>query len=169
MLHVRNIVQMSLDNLVRKNNTLHHYPTNYPPSSAYRLAPIWLQALTSKYSNCISYNFFIFCPISMKFSQNILHTYSFILSIIKHSLLENLTIFWVAFPLKGTDPFWGHDFLPILVIIIIFFEWKSILRYLSNVSQNIRGLGLRVPEVQNPPQMGANIYIYNCMYRIINL
>ena len=36
----------------------------------------------------------------------------------------------------------------------LFFGWKSILRYLRNVSQNIRGL--RVPE---PPQMGANIYI----------
>ena len=65
---------------------------------------------------------------------------------------------------KGTDPFWGHDFLPTLVIIsylffffffFFFFGWKSILRYLRNVSQNIRGL--RVPE---PPQMGANIYIY---------
>ena len=26
---------ISLDNLVRKNNTLHHYPTHYPLSSAW--------------------------------------------------------------------------------------------------------------------------------------
>ena len=84
-LHVRNVVTISLDNLVRKNNTLHHYPTPYPRSTAYQLAPIWLQALTSKYSNCISSNFLFFCPICMKFSHNILHTYSFILSIIRHN------------------------------------------------------------------------------------
>ena len=63
--------------------------------------------------------------------------------------------------LKRTEPF----FLPILIIIIIFFflgEKVSSGSYLGNVSQNIRGL--RVPE---PLQMGANIYIYNCMYHII--
>ena len=96
-LHVRNVITISLDNLVRKNNTLHHYPTPYPRSTAYRLAPIWLQALTAKYSNCISYNFFIFCPICMKFSHNILHTYSFILSILKHNW--KIRRFWVVDPL----------------------------------------------------------------------
>ena len=63
--------------------------------------------------------------------------------------------------IKGTDPFFltnsGHNYH------FLFYVWKSILRYLGNVSQNIRGL--RVPEP--PPQMGANIYIYNCMYHII--
>ena len=52
---------------------------------------------------------------------------------------------------KGTDPFFtnsGHNYQ------FLFYGWKSILRYLGNVSQNIRGL--RVPE---PSQMGL-IYIY---------
>ena len=51
-----------------------------------------------KYSNCIRYNFFLFCPICMKFSHNILHTYSFILSIIKHNW--KIRRFWVVDPLK---------------------------------------------------------------------
>ena len=51
-----------------------------------------------KYSNCIRYNFFIFCPICMKFSHNFLHTYSFILSIIKHNW--KIRRFWVVDPLK---------------------------------------------------------------------
>ena len=56
-------------------------------------------------------------------------------------------------------------FLPILVIIIIFFFWgeKVSSGISGNVFQNIRGL--RVPEPP-PPQMGGNI-IYNCMYHII--
>ena len=78
--------EISLDNLVRKNNTLHHYPASYSPSRVYRLATIQLQAVTSKYSNCISYNFFIFCPICMKFSHNVLHTYSFILCVKKRKV-----------------------------------------------------------------------------------
>ena len=98
ILNVRNVEGISLDNLVRKNNTLHHYPTPYPPTSMYRLATIWLQTLTSKYSNCICYNFFISCPICMKFSHNILHTYSIILSIIKHNW--KIRRFWVGDPLK---------------------------------------------------------------------
>ena len=32
ILHARNVVRISLANLVRKNNTLHHYPTPYPAS-----------------------------------------------------------------------------------------------------------------------------------------
>ena len=98
ILPVKNVVGISLANILRKNNTLHHYSTPYPPSSVLHLATIWLQALTSKYSNCISYNFFIFCPICMKFSHNILHTYSFILSIIKHNW--KIRRFWVADPLN---------------------------------------------------------------------
>ena len=51
-----------------------------------------------KYSNCIRYNFFIFCPICMQFSHNILHNYSFILSIIKHNW--KIRRFWLVDPLK---------------------------------------------------------------------
>ena len=53
-----------------------------------------------KYSNCICYKFFIFCPICMKFSHNILHTYSFNLSIIKHNW--KIRRFWVVDPLKAS-------------------------------------------------------------------
>ena len=52
-----------------------------------------------KYSNCIRYNFFIFCPICMQFSHNILHTHSFILSIIKHNW--KIRRFWVFDPLNS--------------------------------------------------------------------
>ena len=85
----------------------------------------------------------------------------FVCSVITSSRKKySLRIIPASLHLKGTDPF----FLPILIIIIIFFffGWKSILRYLGNVSQNIRGL--RVPE---PPQMGANIYIYIYIYIIV--
>ena len=94
ILYVRNVEGISLANIVRKNNTLHHYPTPYPPSCVYHLARIWIQAVTSKYSNCISYNFFIFCPICMKFSHKFLHTYCFIFCIKmkKSKISEN----WVA-------------------------------------------------------------------------
>ena len=57
---------------------------------------------------------------------------------------------------KGTDPFFltnsGHNYH------FLFYGRKSILRYLGNVSQNIKGL--QVPE---SPQMGANIYIIVCI------
>ena len=43
-------------------------------------------------------HFFIFCPICMKFSHNILNTYSFISGIIKHNW--KIRRFWVADPLK---------------------------------------------------------------------
>ena len=61
---------------------------------------------------------------------------------------------------KGTDPFFYQFWV---LLIYIFFWWKSILRYLGNVSQNIRGL--RVPWVLVGLiyiyiYMGANIYIY---------
>ena len=62
---------------------------------------------------------------------------------------------------KVTDP----PFLPILVIIIIFFflGWKSILRYLRNVSQILGGY-----VYQNPPKWGLiHKYNNNCMYHII--
>ena len=55
-----------------------------------------------KYSNCIRYNFFIFSPICMKFSHNILNTYSFILSIIKHK--RKIRRFWLVDPLNAFFP-----------------------------------------------------------------
>ena len=63
-----------------------------------------------------------------------------------------------GFVFKVTDPFWGHDFLPILVIIIIFF-------FLGEKVSS--GIWETCPKIlggyvyQNPPQMGANIYEYN--------
>ena len=88
---------ISLDNLVRKRI---HYTIPYPlPSLQWVAARSNMTAGSNvKYSNCICYNFFIFCPICMKFSHNILHTYSFILGIIKHNW--KIRRFWVADPLK---------------------------------------------------------------------
>ena len=82
----------------KKNNTLDHYPPLSPPPTPYPSSALWLQASAFNYSNCISYNFFIFCPICLKFSHKFLHTYSFILSI----KMQNWKIrqFWVADPLK---------------------------------------------------------------------
>ena len=82
-------------NIVRKNNTLHHY------STLSRVCNTSLQydyTAHLKYSNCIRYNFFIFCSICMKFSHNILNTYSFIFNIIKHNW--KIRRFWVVDPLK---------------------------------------------------------------------
>ena len=101
ILHVKNVEGISLANLVRKNNTLHHYPTPILT----RVCNTSLQydyTAHVKYSNCIRYNFFIFCPICMKFSHNILHTYSFILSIIKHNW--KIRRFWVVDPLNPLVP-----------------------------------------------------------------
>ena len=50
------------------------------------------------YSTCISYSFFIFCPICLKFSHKFQHKYSFILSIIKHNW--KIRRFRVADPLQ---------------------------------------------------------------------
>ena len=67
---------------VKKINNLDQYPL---PTLITRCAAgsNRLQAVTPNYSTCISYNFFIFCPICLKFSHKFLHTYSFILSIIE--------------------------------------------------------------------------------------
>ena len=100
ILHVKNVVGILLTNIARKNNKLHHYPTPYSLSSTC-VTPrsIMTTAAHVKYSNCIRYNFFIFSPICMKFSHNILHTYSFILSIIKHNW--KIRRFWVVDPLNN--------------------------------------------------------------------
>ena len=57
----------------------------------------------SKYINCISYNFFIFCPICMKFSHKFLNTYCFILCIKreKSKICENWVVDMLADPLKA--------------------------------------------------------------------
>ena len=59
---------------------------------------IRLQAVTLNYSTCISYNFSIFCPSCLKFSHKFLHTYSFMLSIIRHNC--NIRRFRIVDPLK---------------------------------------------------------------------
>ena len=69
-----------------------------PPLVSGMAGHIWLLAFTPKYSTCISYNFFIFCPICLKFSHKFLYTYSFILSIKKNNW--KISRFWVANTLK---------------------------------------------------------------------
>ena len=48
--------------------------------------------------SCVCYNFFIFRLISLNFSHKFLHTYSFILSILKHNW--KIRLFRVVDPLK---------------------------------------------------------------------
>ena len=59
--------------------------------------------VTSNYSNCISYNFFIFCPICLKFSHKFLRTYCFILWIKKEKskICENRVVDMVVGPLNS--------------------------------------------------------------------
>ena len=70
----------------------------------------WLQAVTPNYSNCISYNFFIFCSICLKFSHKFLHTYSFILCIKKKNskICENRVADQVVGPLKAISGKYLH-------------------------------------------------------------
>ena len=102
ILHVKNVVGISLANIVRKNNTLitpfPHPLWSLPSLECVTPRSNMITAAHVKYSNCIHYNVFIFCPICMKFSHNILHTYSFILSIIKHNW--KIRRFWVVDPLN---------------------------------------------------------------------
>ena len=97
ILHVKNVVGILLANIVRKKI---HYTITHPLPSLECVTPCsnMITATHAKYSNCIRYNFFIYCPICMKFAHNILHTYSFILSIIKHNW--KIRRFWVVDPLK---------------------------------------------------------------------
>ena len=101
ILHVRNVRRNIIGQFSKKKQYI--TPLSHPlPSLKWVAARSNMTAgskpVTSKYSNCIRYNFFIFCPICMKFSHNFLHTYSFILGIIKHNW--KIRRFWVAGPLK---------------------------------------------------------------------
>ena len=78
ILHVRNVRRNIIGQFSKKKQYITPLPHPLPSRESVSPGTIYLQAVTSKYTNCISYNFFIFCPICMKFSQNILHTYSFI-------------------------------------------------------------------------------------------
>ena len=83
-----------------------------------------------------------------------------VLENIKFSLLVNNNNIVDFISLRGPTPF----FLPILVIIIIFFMGEKVSSGIWETCPKILG-GY---EYQNqPPQMGSNIYIYNCMYHII--
>ena len=66
--------------------------------------PIYIHLASHNYSTCITYNFFIFCPICLKFSHKFLHTYSFILNIKKQNW--KISQFWVVDPLKCI--FWWY-------------------------------------------------------------
>ena len=79
ILQYRTFVTIALECLEKKNQYIG--PLHHPlPSLACRpLGLFWLQAVTPNYSTCISYNFFIFCPICLKFSHKFPHTYCFIL------------------------------------------------------------------------------------------
>ena len=59
---------------------------------------IYMHLASHNYSTCISNNFFIFCPICLKFSHKFLHTYSFIVSIKNQNW--KISRFWVVDPLN---------------------------------------------------------------------
>ena len=116
ILHVTNVEGIPLANLVRKNNTLHHYPHPLPSLECVTPRSNMITAAHVKYSNCIRYNFFIFCPICMQFLHNILHTYSFILSIIKHNW--KIRRFWVVDTLKFYKIAEGHCIVVLLIVVL---------------------------------------------------
>ena len=98
ILHVKNVVGILLTNIVRKKQYITIFPHPLPSLKCVTSRSNMITAAHVKYSNCIRYNFFIYCPICMKFSHNILHTYSFILNTIKHNW--KIRRFWVVDPLK---------------------------------------------------------------------
>ena len=86
---------------IGKSNTFYHYPPLPPLVSGMTgqaVWPIYIHLASHNYLTCISYNFFIFCPICLKFSHKFLHTYSFILSIKKQNW--KIIQFWVVDPLN---------------------------------------------------------------------
>ena len=105
ILHVKNVVGILLANIVRKKQYITPFPHPLPSLECVPPRSNMITAAHVKYSNCIRYNFFIFCPICMKFSHNILHTCSFILSIIKHNW--KIRRFWVVDPLKQIMGNWS--------------------------------------------------------------
>ena len=90
----------------KKKQYITPFPRPHPLPSLECVTPRsnMITAAHVKYSNCIRYNFFIFCTICMKFSHNILHTYSFISSIIKHNW--KIRQFWVVDPLNTESETW---------------------------------------------------------------
>ena len=97
ILHVKNVRRNIIGLLSKKKQYITPLPrslqwvaalSNMTTGSNVELLKLYTQAIT----------FFIFCPICLKFSHNILHTYSFILGIIKHNW--KIRRFWVADSLK---------------------------------------------------------------------
>ena len=94
-IHDTYVVPITLDRLQKKQ---YIGPLPHPLPSPWVRIGWWhrLQDITSKCSNCISYNLFIFCPICMKFSHKFLHTYCFILCIKKKKskIYETEKLIW---------------------------------------------------------------------------
>ena len=88
----------ALDSFHKKKEYIWPFLHPLPPLVSGMAGHIWLLAFTPKNSTCISYNFFFFCPICLKFLHKFLYTYSFILSIKKNNW--KISRFWVADPLK---------------------------------------------------------------------
>ena len=65
----RHLVRISLDSIQRKNQYIGPLPHPLPSLAGGMGWLKWLQAVTPNYSNCISYNFLIFCQICLKFSH----------------------------------------------------------------------------------------------------
>ena len=90
--YMRHYVTIALESLEKKKSI--HWiitpsPSTYPPLPAICLAQSdYKRSSLTTQLVYLSYNFFIFCPICLKFSHKFLHTYSFILSIIEK--LDNL-------------------------------------------------------------------------------
>ena len=88
ILHDRYFVAIALYSLEKKRiNTVECRPLPHPLHPLLCRPPglLWLHPVSPNYSTFISYNFFIFCLICLKFLHKFLHTNCFILSIIKNN------------------------------------------------------------------------------------
>ena len=142
ILHDRHFVRIAFDSIQRNNQYIGPLPHPLPSLACGTAGPIWLHAITSNYSTCKSYNFFIFCTIFLKFPHKFLHTHSFILTIIKHNW--KIRRFWVVDPLDINN---SHIYLQfqirnktveIPIILNKLLWYKSLLKQLFYIDRTNR-------------------------------
>ena len=115
-----------------KINTLDLYP---PPTLPCLRPPgsIWLHVVTPDYSTCIRHNFFIFCPICLKFSRKFLYTYCLILCMKKVENMRKKGGWCIAGAIKSSyqlmtiknDWFLQCAVIPEWIIIILLSSLKA--------------------------------------------
>ena len=118
ILHDRHFVTIAIESLEKKKSI--HWTITPPPtlpclpSARFNLTA----SVTPNYSTCISYNFFIFCPICLTFSHKFLYTYCFILSIKNSRRFDDsggpitLTV-WIVFPSVAKHMYRSSPLVPL--------------------------------------------------------